>query len=386
MRERQCGMLNGEWGDAPSGSRRAQSSPFPIPHSTLFNRKAVTLVELLITMVILAILAAAILGTASAAMEAGRRARTQTMITKINGLLMERWASYETRRVDINTALISTANTSIADPKARGQAIADLRLLGIRELMKFEMPDRWSDILNAPINPTNPLATRPLAATILGEKPIPNSPPYSVSPPLRQQFYQRFQNLSTDDIDVVQSNQGAECLYMIVMFATGDGEARTLFNSQEIGDTDEDGAPEFLDGWGKPIQFIRWPAGFVSESGVMSGDASADHDPFDVYRRDLPTITARPYQNAFGPAVKFAFDQMDLRHSRNIAAYRLTPLIYSIGPDEDADVTMSVGATTELDPYLNKYGLDEDLQLGLVGDLEDDGEGWHDNIHNHVSN
>ena len=32
----------------------------------------------------------------------------------------------------------------------------------------------------------------------------------------------------------------------MIMLATGDGEARTLFSSQDIGDTDGDGAPKFL--------------------------------------------------------------------------------------------------------------------------------------------
>ena len=52
---------------------------------------------------------------------------------------------------------------------------------------------------------------------------------------------------------------------LVIMNATGDGEARTLFSKQDIGDVDEDGAPEFIDGWGNPIGWIRWPAGVVSD-------------------------------------------------------------------------------------------------------------------------
>ena len=71
------------------------------------------------------------------------------------------------------------------------------------------------------------------------------------------------------------------------MFGTGDGEARTMFTSQDIGDIDGDGAPEFLDGWGKPIRCIRWPAGFVpSPADGRPRGSRADRDPFDPYRRD----------------------------------------------------------------------------------------------------
>ena len=47
-------------------------------------QRGVTLVELLITMVIISIISAAILGTASAALESARRSRTRTMVTRIH--------------------------------------------------------------------------------------------------------------------------------------------------------------------------------------------------------------------------------------------------------------------------------------------------------------
>jgi hypothetical protein len=116
----------------------------------------------------------------------------------------------------------------------------------------------------------------------------------------------------------IKSNQGAECLYMFITLACGDGEARSLFKEADIGDTDGDGAPEFLDGWGHPINFLRWAPGFDSQiqlnaNSLQKNDntlatywttaAAKDHDPFDVFRRD-------PF------------------------AYRLVPLIYSPGRDE----------------------------------------------------
>ena len=69
-------------------------------------------------------------------------------------------------------------------------------------------------------------------------------------------------------------NQSAECLYMIVINACGDGEAKTLFSESTIGDTDGDGAPEFLDGWGHPISFLRWAPGFVSDIQLNVNDLS----------------------------------------------------------------------------------------------------------------
>jgi hypothetical protein len=56
----------------------------------------------------------------------------------------------------------------------------------------------------------------------------------------------------------------AECLYMIVARSGIDGDAIEHFRAVEIGDFDQDGAPEFWDGWGQPIAFIRWATGHSS--------------------------------------------------------------------------------------------------------------------------
>lgn len=364
----------------PSGSSCACS--FRLRPSAFPRRPAVTLVELLIVMVILAILGAAVLGTATAAMEAARDKRTQSLITKIHTLVMEQYASYETRRVDLHPQIVQAINGMSGN--VRGQMLADARLLGVRELMKFEMPDRWSDVLGGPV------ANNPQSSAV-------NNPQIlASSPALRQAYYRRFVNLDTTDVDVVQSNQGAECLYMIVMFATGDGEARTLFAKQDIGDTDGDGANEFIDGWGQPIQFIRWPAGFVQQSTLMSGDADADHDPFDVYRRDSTTITT-PQASDYPAPMQQAMGVIRNRNKRVkppdptmpaippfLTAFRLTPLIYSAGGDGDSDLAVTPGKVTELDPYRDYYGDDGKTQLGWPYDQEGDGQGWQDNIHNHT--
>ncbi len=393
-----------QWAVSPQTSSCAHSPiahrPLPTAHSSLPTahlRGGMTLVELLITMAIIAILSAAILGTASAAMEAGRRSRTQGVITRLNGLLMERWDSYANRKVVINPNITTNVNdqgsieykfrSGQINATQRGQMLADARLLALRELMKMEMPDRWSDIVNQPLDndPTSTLLNDP---TIL-----------ATVPPVTQTYYRRLRGLETDDRDVALSNQGAECLYMTIMFHTGDGEARTLFSAQDIGDTDGDGAQEFLDGWGNPIQFIRWPAGFVHESVLMTGDADADHDPFDVFRRDSPGVKTppNPDPSRYPSFMQDPVNQMRQRNVRanatagqfrgdiELGAFRLVPLIYSIGPDEDSDLMASPLATTELDPYADRFGDDNDVQLGFPSDQEDDGEGWQDNIHNQLN-
>ena len=334
-------------------------------------------------MVIIAIISAAILGTASAAMEAGRRSRTRSTITKLNTLLMERWDSYANRRIDISPDILAAVEQQVKSglsSSLRGKMLADLRLLALRELMKYEMPDRWSDIVNQ--------STESRVA-------VQNAPDVLASiPALSRTYFRRLQlaQSSTDnDMDVVNDNHQAECLYMTIMFGTGEGEARTMFTSQDIGDTDGDGAPEFLDGWGHPIRWLRWAPGFVTRSQVMTGDAEADHDPFDVARRDSTTVLpqAPPKPQSYPGRCSFHVQEMRKRNQRalnennpRLTAFRIVPLIYSPGPDEEAGVIIGtvddLDAAVGLDPYAPNP---DNLQLG---EPDPDSNVWRDNIHNHL--
>jgi hypothetical protein len=168
---------------------------------------------------------------------------------------------------------------------------------------------------------------------------------------------------------------------MIITLACGDGEARSLFKEADIGDTDGDGAPEFLDGWGHPINFLRWAPGFDSQIQLNANNlqtidstlptywktaAAKDHDPFDVYRVDP-------------------------------LAFRLVPLIYSGGRDETFGIELvkpyvtwpGVANTTSLAnplPKLIPYKMASDPSAPpdrLLGTAVSDGTAT-DNIHNHL--
>jgi len=333
-------------------------------------RSAVTLIELLITITIIAVLSAAFLGASRSAMELSRRTRTKATITKINTLLMERWQSYTTRRVDVKQSVLQQIEDDFKNGTItsiqRGQRIADSRLLALRELMKLEMPDRWSDVLLAQVPDSNPLSvTTQAAPSVLQSLPA-----------LSKAYFRRFRSAANKNNDgvIIRKKQSAECLYMIVMLATGDGEARTLFSQQDIGDTDGDGAPEFLDGWGRTIEWIRWPAGFVSDLqpvDPLTGNRlpDRDHDPFDPFRRDqLGSGGFPPYLNDAD------------------SAFRLVPLVLSRGPDGHTGILFDNGTSTGLDPYARAYGPDpdNDLQLGTTIDFSGNGKSWLDNIHNQL--
>ena len=369
------GIRNSDSGLFPRRSRCASS--FRNPQSAI--RNGVTLIELLITITIIATLAAMFLGASNAAMESARSARTKTTISKIHSLLMERLDSYKTRRVDLNSSVLNLIN-SITDQSAKGKALADARLMGTRELMKLEMPDRWSDLIGNSIG-----------------SPIRFAPDYPLwledRPSLSLAYLRRYSSL-TGTPNEIEDNQGAECLYMIIMLATGDGEARTLFSRQDIGDTDGDGAPEILDGWGRPISYLRWPAGFTNESNLMTGAPESDPDTFDPFRRDkkeLPPPFGPRARDLYPTELKKAIVSLD----DDLFGYRLVPLVFSGGPDGDPDLFtakdpliddpfreyLSSGVTARMGTPMSFNGSPSD---SYDIDPEDDGDNWYDNLHNHL--
>jgi type II secretory pathway pseudopilin PulG len=280
----------------------------------------VTLVELLITITIISILAGLILGIASLAGEKARENQTRHVIQRMHQLLMEHYDSYRERRVRINPAIEQYVNNPAiipaSPPGRRGQALAQARLFALREMMLMEIPDRWSDVILQPIDQYIPSATVVQPMYLNARTDLSNV------------YFRRFQSLKLRDNaltgnpntnEEIAANQSAECLYLVITLATGDGEARGLFAENSIGDTDGDGAPEFLDGWGNPIEFLRWAPGFDSLVQLNKGTLAAmnpeesraavtkDHDPFDMFRVDA-------------------------------SAFRLMPLIYSLGPDEESSL------------------------------------------------
>ncbi len=288
------------------------------------SRVAMTLIELLVTIAIIGILTSVVAGGMAAATNTAKSAKTKSIIAKIHTLLNPVYQDYKNRRVQIKEA------------DAQGSVLrATLRLQALRELIKLEMPDRWSDIYLGDLKGTNLVSLAKRS---------------SVSQLYRRKYNQLRNGASLAEL---QENESAECLYLIVMTLADDGEAATHFSDSDIGDTDEDGAFEFLDGYGQPIRFIRWPVGFTEASSLMSGNAKKDHDPFDLFLLEP-------------------------------GAFRLVPLIYSVGIDGESGLVEKY--PSGFNPFwVDPYGKNISNPLERLGDSRlVEGEQVHlDNVHNH---
>ncbi len=364
------------------------------------RRPSFTLVELLTAIAILGIMSGMVLVVLAGAQRDAYVARTRGTIQKLHEIVLQRWEEYRYRAPKINLPpewLLPQAalGGQVALSPREGSR---LRMIVLRDLMRMEMPDRMSDIEFPP--------TIYKVAGFTYDNPPPslntgNDTPYTLTRTVPGQYNNLRQRAGLGSlpspytgpvVSVVPSGysgsiNSAEWLYYIVAASNFQGgSALEYFRPSEVGDVDDDNHPEFIDAWGNPIWWIRWPSSFDS-----------------------------PY-NAYGAA-----DAMDPLHTdwRWMDAafenkpWTLVPLIISSGPDGVFDIKFE-GASSPIiyatqrwvratdspahsagpipyyfpDPFVDAYANNGQLvKTGLGSVLDQDGDGTTDgaadNIHNH---
>jgi prepilin-type N-terminal cleavage/methylation domain-containing protein len=294
-----------------------------------WSRTGFTLVEMLVVLVILSVLASlSLAGLAGAALR-GRIEKTKSTIRKLNEIVTPQYEGYLRRRVSFTLAASGTpaagsgeafdfyTNTltgstfgprppsgTSAWPAVTGTSrrpMAQSRLQKQRALMIYEMPDSWMDvrILNSG---TNTLTTGSTAVPLtLRTGPVRAYAGYLGTFP---------RDPVTGLLTVLDSYGSAECLHMVVSRSMMEPSVMEQFRSDEIGDFDRDGAPEFLDAWSNPIFFIRWAPAVSSplasgsagiNSPIQIADPIRQHDPFDPQRVDAGGFALYPLIMSGGP-------------------------------------------------------------------------------------
>jgi prepilin-type N-terminal cleavage/methylation domain-containing protein len=379
-------------------------------------RSAFTLVELLVAVAIIAIISSFALGAMYLAQEQAREAKTRSLIARINNQIMARYEALKTRRLPIDV-------TEGLDPTLANyaQKVALRQLLARRQLARMELPDRWADVawddrtwttspaypnerywatgaMNAPEAwSTAPAFPTPWAisgvsrinwAGLYGftqtdrryacrmSKNMSSRPAVTAATAnlldyrtaMSEAYRGRYQQIKSRGTTTKSAGlpptvqfEGPECLYMILTTITTDETlGNEQFHASEIGDVDGDGAPEFIDGWGQPIGFLRWAPGFISD--MQYPDPVNAHDGFDPMGVDP-------------------------------IAYNLTPLVFSFGPDRDGGLELHTvddspetalsGTTNDFnDPFFFDPSDPANKNFTLRGTSQ--GNNHLDNIHSHA--
>jgi len=236
------------------------------------RRRGFTLVELLVAIAIILVMVTLASVAASAARTSAKIAATRTLVSQLANILAQQMRTYDTMAVAPPASFPSGITTHAA-----------YRVWYIRRnLLSADMPNDWFDV-QASFNqdqlwtaPSPGSATRfPLTST--------------------QRAYRAWYASRTASPPTATWAE-AECLFLIVMVGgIADCLACEGMRTSMIGDTDSDGAPEFLDAWGNPIGFVLLPVGLTLPPQASQGFFAAALQP------SAPTLGVRPLVFSWGP-------------------------------------------------------------------------------------
>lgn len=330
------------------------------PRKTI-GRPSFTLTELIVVMAIIGIMMGMIAAAMSGALTDARKQRTAMIITKIDKLIMEKVNEYRFRSVRLQyppgLPLIVQQNRPVYE--------ARYRLYALRDLMRLELPDRYSDFVS--IGAGNTLT--PIGPAVLSIQE--GGPPVTLptTPAVTLGYLRQIQKVGAAP-QITREFENAECLYLILsQMRDGDRTALANFSRDEIGDFDNDGMKEILDGWGRPISFLRWAPGFVSNPPDWGSAPYVDDGGTIAANSGYPALTTQSIiqQNPGNGAYLYPeLDQVESIDLLRIEArwagvpmapaqtppnvtwqwrpFALRPLIFSNGPDKQADIRLTYDA------------------------------------------
>lgn len=237
------------------------------------SRRAFTLLELLMVMAIISILMSMSVVVMLGFKDSAEEEATSATVQKLARLVEQRVEAFDRAFRGVREQNAMTAMRGLLlDPNKDGNksdgvfGVYDsaVKILAKKSLFRFEFPQSFSDRLalgdSSTLVPGLPdsMYIAIVAPTVRTDLGLPATTPLT-APAIVSEATTRFAKHQT-------VTESAECLYF-QLFASGNYGATAVdgdrFTEREIQDTDGDGLPEFIDAWGNPLRFYRWPTRMI---------------------------------------------------------------------------------------------------------------------------
>lgn len=291
------------------------------------QRSGFTLLELLIVVAIIGVLAALSITVMNGIADQAQGAATNVTLLKVNRILEQRIEAfdraYKGSRED--TYIVGTVALLAANADGRfdyfrthpEEAPPEIKALSRKAAFRFEFPQRSADLINSGVatvdvatTPTNVLIPKSLYDKFLVPRARVQLIEEGTAAPAQADIEARVAanwqihvthelaviaatggTTSTGSQEGIHSTESSEILYFTLVESGAFGTNPSVadqFTSKEIADTDGDGMPEFVDGWGNPLRFYRWP------TRLLDPDAPSPFTPVFATAGDPTEVDLTP--------------------------------------------------------------------------------------------
>lgn len=244
-----------------------------MPSKQTSDVRGFTLLELLMVIAIISILMSMSVVVMLGFKDSAEEEATSATVQKLARLVEQRVEAFDRAFRGVREQQAVTAMRGVLlDPNGNGNRAdavygvyeSAIKILAKKSLFRFEFPQSFSDRLDLGDSSTwvtglpDSMYIAIVAPTVRTDLGLPATTSLT-APAIVSEATTRFAKHQKD-------TESAECLYF-QLFASGNYGATAVdgdrFTEREIQDTDGDGLPEFIDAWGNPIRFYRWPTRMI---------------------------------------------------------------------------------------------------------------------------